>query len=142
MTNKNEKICESFSQIMWHDSKLLGLHLVKDPDKGRYDLQLDLNLIVYSEGKIEWKRQSALFSNCRIVLADLDLLGILLCSGDIGAATCHVDPVAFEKRKRDKAQLFDLPQSGNPLDECIGFFFEMIPPGGQLIVFARDFELI
>jgi hypothetical protein len=143
MTKKTEKICESFSQILWHDSKLLGLHLIRNTENPQYDLRLDLNLIVgYSEGKVERKKQSALFSDCRIIQTDLDLLGILLCSGDIGAAGCYPDSAELEKRKRDKVRLFDLPQDLNPLQECIGFFFEMVPPGGQIIIFAKDFELV
>lgn len=142
MTNKSEKICESFSKVLWHDSKLLGLHLIRNPEKPQYDLRMDLNLIVgYSEGKIERRRQSALFSDCRIMQTDLDLLGVLLCSADIGAAGCYPDSAALEKRKRDKVRLFDLPQDLNPLQECVGFFFEMVPPGGQIIIFAKDFEL-
>jgi hypothetical protein len=129
MTQKNEKIYQSFSQISWHDSKLLGLHLIRNQEKPQYDFRLDLNLIVgYTEGKIERRKQSAVFSDCRIVQTDLDLLGILLCSGDIGAAGCYPDSVELEKRKRDKVRLFDLPQDLNPLEDCIGFFFEMVPP--------------
>ncbi len=143
MTEQSEKICELFSQIHWHDSKLLDLHLIRNPENRQYDLRLDLNLIVgYSEGKIERRKESALFSDCRILQTDLDLLGVLLCGGDIGAAGCHPDSVELEKRKRDKVRQFDLPQNQNPLEECIGFFFEMIPPGGQIIIFAKDFELV
>lgn len=143
MTRKNEKICESFSQIRWHDSNLLDLHLIRNPEKRQYDVRLDLNLIVgYSEGKIERRKQSALFSDCRIIQTDLDLLGILLCGGDIGAAGCHPDSAELEKRERDRVRQFDLPQNQNPLEECIGFFFEMIPPGGQIIIFAKAFELV
>jgi hypothetical protein len=92
MNKKSEKICESFSQIRWHDSKLLGLNLIKNTEKPQYDLRLDLNLIVsFSEGRIERRKRSALFSDCRIIQTDLDLLGILLCSGDIGAAGCYPD---------------------------------------------------
>ena len=99
MTKNRGKICESFSQILWHDSKLLGLHLSRNPEKPQYDLRLDLNLIVgFSEGKVERRKQSALFSDCRIIQTDLDLLGILLCSGDIGAAGCHPDSAELEKR--------------------------------------------
>lgn len=142
MTKNTEKICESFSQIRWHDSKLLGLHLSRNPEKPQYNLRMDLNLIVgFSEGQANRRLHTTTFSDCRIMQTDLDLLGILLCSGDIGAAGCYLDSAELEKRKRDKVRLFDLPQDGNPLEECIGFFFEMVPPGGQIIIFARNFEL-
>lgn len=143
MITNSEKICELFSQIKWHDSKVLAIHLTKNSEKPQYDLRMDLDLIVgFSEGKVERRKQSALFSNCRIVQSDLDLLGVLLCSGDIGAAGCYTDSTELEKRERDKVRLFDLPQDFNPLQECIGFFFEMVPPGGQIVIFARDFELM
>jgi len=143
MIKNSEKICELFSQIKWHDSKVLAIHLTKNSEKPRYDLRLDLDLIVgFSEGKVERKKQSALFSDCRILQTDLDLLGIALCSGDIGAAGCYPDSTELEKRERDKVRLFDLPQDLNPLQECTGFFFEMVPPGGQLLIFARDFEMV
>jgi hypothetical protein len=142
MTKKRDKICESFSQVGWHDSKLLGIYLSRHPEKPQFDVRFDLNLIVgYAEAKIERRKQSALFSDCRIILADVDLLGVLLCSGHIGAAGCYPDSAELEKRKRDKIRLFDLPQDLNPLQECVGFFFEMVPPGGQIIIFAKDFEL-
>lgn len=138
-----DETCARFSKIYWHDSKLINLHILKRPEEGQYDLQLDLNLIVsFSPGNTEWRKHSAIFRDCRIVQTDLDLLGVLLCGGDIGVAGCYPDSLELEKRKRDKVRLFDLPQDLNPLSKCIGFFFEMIPPGGQLIIFARDFTLI
>ncbi|MGH9874932.1 MAG: hypothetical protein ACRD9S_20955 [Pyrinomonadaceae bacterium] len=136
-------VCARFSQIYWHDSKLLDLHLLRHPEKKKYDLRLDLDLIVgFSEGNVERRKQSALFRDCRIIQTDLDLLGVLICGGDIGSAGCYLDAVELEKKKRDRLRRFDLPQDQNPLEACIGFFIEMIPPGGELIVFARNFELV
>ena len=143
MSENSETLCASFSKIHWHDSKLLDLHLINHPESLQYDVRLDLDLIVgFSEGKTEYKKQSALFRDCRIIQTDLDLLGVLLCGGDIGAAGCYPDAVGLEERERDKVRQFDLPQHYNPLAECTGFFFEMIPPGGQIIIYAKDFELV
>ena len=137
-----DQICAEFSKIHWHDSKLLNLHLTQPEEIRQYDLRLDLDLIVgFSEGKFERKLQSAFFRDCRILKTDLDLLGVLLCGGDIAAAGCYPDAIELEKGERDKVRQFDLPQTRNPLDECVGFFFEMVPPGGQMIIFARGFEL-
>ena len=95
------EICAEFSKIFWHDSKLLDLHLTLHEEPMQYDLRLDLDLIVcFSEGKIERRLQSAVFRDCRILQTDLDLLGVLLCSNDIGAAGCYPDAVELQKRKR------------------------------------------
>lgn len=143
MIKNSEKICELFSQIRWHDSKVLAIHLTKNSEKPQYDLRLDLDLIVgFLERKVQRRMQSALFSDCRIIKTDLDLLGVVLCSGDIGAAVCYPDSSELEKRERDKVRVFDLPQDLNPLQECTGFLFEMIPPGGQIVIIARDFEMV
>jgi len=110
--------------------------------KFKHEIRLDLDLIVdFSEGKIERRLQSAVFRDCRILKTDLDLLGVLICGGDIAAAGCYPDAIELEKEMRDKVRQFDLPQTRNPLDECVAFFFEMIPPGGQMLIFARGFEL-
>jgi hypothetical protein len=73
---------------------------------------------------------------------DLDPLGLVICGGDIGSATCDENAVELERTYRPTQEQFDFPQSYNPLEECIGFLIEMINPGGKLIVFARDFQLI
>ena len=138
-----DEVCAKFSQIYWHDSKLLDLHLLKHPEKKQYDLRLDLDLIVsFSEGRTERSKQSALFHECRIIQADLDLLGVLICGGDIASAVCYADAIEFERENRDKARQFDFPQSYNPLEKCLGFLIEMINPGGEIIVFAKGFELV
>lgn len=143
MTKNKSDICAKFSQVFWHDSELLNVHLLRDSEKNQYDLRLDLNVITgFSEGRAETSRKIAVFSDCRIVRADFDLLGVLACGGAIAAGVCYEDAIELERRKRDKAQDFDLPDSSNALAECLGFLIEMINPGGEIAVFARDFELI
>jgi hypothetical protein len=138
-----DEICTRFSKLHWHDSKLLDLHLLRVPGKRKYDLRLDLDLIIaYAEGEIERNNKSAIFRECRIVQMDLDLLGVVICGGDIGSATCYADAVELERENREKARQFGFPQSYNPLEKCLGFFIEMINPGGEIIVFAKDFELV
>lgn len=39
------------------------------------------------------------------------------------------------------ARGFDLPEDRNPIERCLGFVIQMIPPGGEMLIFARDFEL-
>lgn len=140
---KIHDIRERFSQVQWHDSKILDLHLVRDGEKKQYDLRVELNLIVsFSKGRTERSKKVALFEGCRIIQTDLDLLGVLLCDGAIAGAVCYADPIELERKIRDKAALFDMPESYNPLEKCVGFLIEMINPGGELVVFARNFQLI
>ena len=134
--------CERFSQVQWHDSKLLNLQLVKHADRKQYDLRLDLDLIIgFSQGRTERSEKSALFEGCRIIQTDLDLLGVLMCDGAIASAVCYADAIELERKMRDKAEQFDFPESYNPLEKCLGFLIEMINPGGEIVVFAREFHM-
>ena len=139
----NEEVCARFSRIYWHDSKLIDIHILKRVGTRLYDLRLDLDLIISSgEGKVERKRRSAVFRDCRIVQANLDLLGVALCSGDIAVADCYLDAVELEKERRTTRDRFDLPDSDNSLTDCFGFVIRMVPPGGELLIFSREFELL
>lgn len=139
--NKNE-VCARFSDVRWHDSELIELHLARVPGSNQYDLRLDLNLITgYSNDGPKMSRHSALFIGCRIIKADLDLLGLIMCGGAIASGVCYPDATELEHSHRTKIQDFDLPQDQNRLEECLGFLLEMIHPGGELLVFAQDFQL-
>lgn len=138
-----DEICAKFSRIYWHDSKLINLRLLRVAGERKYDLQLDLDLITHFEqGKIETNRKTVIFRECRILQMDLDLLGVLICGGDISTATCYTNAVEMERKNRSKAHQFNFSQSSNPLDKCLGFLIEMTNPGGEMFVFARDFELL
>lgn len=131
-------VCTRFSQIKWHDSKLLGFGLLKRPEPQTYDLTLNVRL---REGRLALLDRSVIFRKCRIVLINLDVLGVGLCSGDISDAVCFTDAAAFERKVRDRVASFDLPQDLNPIEECVGFHIQMIHPGGEIYVIAKSFEL-
>jgi hypothetical protein len=138
-----EEICNRFSQVYWHDSKLLNISLIKDLELRQYDLELDINLRL--SGAIEPReraRRKVSFRDCRIVQINLDLLGVLLCGGDIGGATCHQDARKLEESMRNMVSSFDLRQETKPIESCLGFKIQMIPPGGDIVVLARNFEII
>ena len=139
--NKSET-CAKFAAVRWHDSELIDLHLVRVPDSHQYDLRLDLNLITgYTNEGPEMARHSALFVGSRIIKADFDLLGIIMCGGAIACGVCYPDATELEHSRRAKIKDFDLPQEQNPLEECLAFLLEMIHPGGEILVFAQDFQL-
>jgi hypothetical protein len=141
ISNK-DRICDAFSRLHWHDSRLLDLHLLKITEARLYELQLDIDFIEKKVGSTyERNRRIITFKECRIIQLDLDLLGLLFCGGDISNAWCHKDAASFEKDKRNKVVQFDFPQEHNPLDQCVGFQIEMIHPGGEINVIAKRFEL-
>jgi len=139
-----EEVCLRFSQLHWHDSKLLDLCVLKQDREKRYDIQVTLDLItVYRQGSgPDSCKKNAIFKNCRSIQTDLDLLGVLICGGAISSATCYQDAVDFETKRRNGTRQFDFPESHNPLEKCMVFLIEMINPGGEIVVFARDFQLV
>ncbi|HEV7747249.1 MAG TPA: hypothetical protein VGO56_19795 [Pyrinomonadaceae bacterium] len=141
LETKKRMVCSRFEGIRWHDSRLFDLSLLREPAEKKYDLRLSLNLIVgFLEGKSQRRMRTAVFTDCRILRTELDLLGVLLCGGDIASASCYSDAVEFE-RGTNETGFIGLPQSHIPLEECLAFLIELINPGGQILVIARDFEL-
>jgi len=140
---KKNQVCENFSKLYWHDSKLIDLHILQRSEDRGYDVRLGLDLIVsFSGGKVDFSRHSAIFRDCRIIQTDLDLLGVTICGGDIASAVCYTDAVELEKRKRAGTKDFDFPEFNIPLKDCLGFVIDMIHPGGKILIFAKDFELV
>lgn len=140
--NQFEEVYARFQQIDWHDSEFLNLHLLKDSENSKCDLWLEINLnISFSKGGYNQVKTNVIFKECRIVQIDLDLLGVIMCSGAIGDAICYKDAAQLEKEVRNKIIQFDLLEKENPLANCLGFYIEMINPGGEIIIFAKDFEL-
>lgn len=136
-------MCARFDGLLWHDSELLELHLMNDVEGGKYDLRLDLNLYEKNlEGKFAKYRRSVLFIDCRIVQTDLDLLGVMLCSRHIADANCRREVIAYESENRGKLRDFDLPQKHKPLEDCMVFHIEMIHPGGEIVIYAKNFEIV
>lgn len=135
-------IGDKFERLYWHDSRIINLRLLKDDSNRKYNLELDIDLYEKnSEGKIEHVRKIIIFSECRIIQLDFDLLGLLFCNGDISNAVCYIDAIQFEKEKRGKLKHFGFPDTSNPLEKCLVFSIEMIHPAGELIIFARTFEI-
>lgn len=138
-----DDICNSFEKLYWHDSRIINLRLLKDSANKRYNLELDIDLYEKNSlGKIEQVLRTVVFKECRIIQVDFDLLGVLFCNGDISSASCHKDAVQFEETKRDKLKYFDFPDAFNSLDSCLGFSIELIHPSGEIIIFAKNFEVI
>jgi hypothetical protein len=132
------EICTKFNDIHWHDSQLVGLQIVPT-DEDKYDISFDLRLLTNSQpGHYELTAARLELQDCRIIELSLDTLGIRLTGGDIAIAYCEAGPgVVSELENRP----FDLPQGEAPFKDVIRFTMRLIPPGGEINVFARNFFL-
>ena len=139
-TNNFKAIITKFNQLAWHDSEVLSFFLTEN-DLG-HDMELTVNLFE-ANGLNSYEKNIRVikFKQCRVITMDLDLLGMKLCGGTISSAICSTDSIGVELKERNKIREFDLPQENLPLKECLVFEIEMIHPSGNMIIFAKDFEI-
>ena len=69
----------------------------------------------------------------------VDLLGIRFTGGDIATAFCEGGAALKEELE---SRFFDLPQGNDPYEGILHFQMRLIPPGGEINVFARNFVMI
>lgn len=137
------EVSNQFNRVRWHDSKFFSLELLPDENEETYSLRLNVKLITNTQGgEDEWVDKKLIFRECRIVRLDLDLLAMQFIGGDIASAVCETEAGSREKTERDKIKDFDLPQKDNSLDDLLFFKITFIHPGGELIAFAKSFELV
>ena len=137
--DKFELIRERFQNHPWHDSRILSIAVRWTGTC--YIVTLDvLFTSTLSDRPYENETKPVTFNQCRLFGSDLDLLGMQLCGGMIGAAQCYEDVLGIEKTTRNKVKQFGLPDERLPLDQCYVFEFELIHPSGIITIFAKDFE--
>jgi len=80
----------------------------------------------------------------RYVRFTIDLESKRLCSDDISQASCEKDSPVKSKieEKISQEPLQIRPDRERPLDEYYLFRIQLIPPGGEMIVVAKDFDLV
>ena len=138
-TEPSQDVCTRFNQMQWHDSKLVGFQLAPKSDE-RYDVHVDLQLLTNAQpGQYTWKDARLEFHDCRIMELSVDTLGIRFTGGDISSAICEGGTALKEKLE---SRFFDLPQGDDPYEGILHFRILLIPPGGEIDVFARDFAVI
>ncbi len=129
-------VCERFNRISWHDSKLLAAQILRSPGGQCDEVSLNVRLRVGPNG-IQWKEARVRFKDCTLVLLDLDLAGKRVCGDDIATAYCERDSALKERIQRDR-----LRREPNALAAFLHFCVSLIYPGGQINIFAKDFELL
>jgi hypothetical protein len=141
MQTTNSEVQKKFESLNWHDSRILSISIGLRGT--HYVVQLE---ILFSDASSETMYESAgkivTFDNCRIIVTDLDLLGLQLCGGMIGGVSVSSDVRTVEKQLRNKIEEFGLPESRLPFDDMFVFEFGLIHPAGEINVFARGFEIV
>lgn len=142
MSDDLEETCARFNRLAWHDSKLISLRLHPSEDNLTHSVDFGLKLLTNAEpGEYEWSDATLTAKDCRIIKLDLDLLGKQLCGGDIASASCDIESEFKEKIETQELPAFDLPQGEQPLAGYLHFRILLIHPGGEINLFAKDFEL-
>ena len=135
-SDPRQDICARFNQMYWHDSKLVAFQLQPKSDE-RYDVAVDLELLTNAQpGQYSWKDARLEFEDCRIMELSVDTLGIRFTGGAIASAFCEGGAALKEKLE---SRFFDLPQGDDPYESILHFRILLIPPGGEINVFARNF---
>jgi hypothetical protein len=120
----------SFEELPWHDAKLLELRIVRQHDEEQLAIIVSFQV---SPGR--WRRARVLFRNSTIVKLDLDLDGKKFCADSISYATRESGSAL-----RDSLERGPLRNEQSPLLAYVHFRIILIPPGGEINVFAATFE--
>jgi hypothetical protein len=128
--------CDRFNGLCWHDSKLLGAQIVRSRDGRNDELCLDVRLRVGPDGT-GWKKATVRLTECTLVMVDLDLAGKRVCSDSIAVGYCEKDSALKERIRRER-----LPREPHALAAFFHFCVSLVPPGGEINAFAKDFELL
>jgi hypothetical protein len=132
--------CSRFNALYWHDSKLLGLKI--ENMEGHQGYQVTLQLDLYTDGVPDGhirRRTEIRFKECRMIQAEVDLLGMSYCGGDIATAFCQEGSERKALLESRLSKDFDLPQPDSPLADLNHYTIDMIHPGGLIHIFARGF---
>ncbi|HSA92231.1 MAG TPA: hypothetical protein VLE48_04415 [Terriglobales bacterium] len=130
-----ENVSSRFNDLDLHDSKLLGVHLVRDASERVDDVVLDIRLRP-QQGESAWRDVQLRFRDCTILKMNLDLDGKRVCADDIATNLCSSDSPLREELERGQ-----LKYEKEPLADYLLFQIQLIHPGGEIDLFARDFEL-
>ncbi len=122
-----------FAEIPWHDSLLKKVAIRNDG--GLYGI----TLIIKHSTEVDISETRISFLEVRYLTASIDLLALQFCSGMIWDATCHEE--ISEELKMRLRSLPELTPEKFELTSLVVFEISLVPPSGNLLVVAKDFEL-
>ena len=120
-------------RLLWHDSKLRGVHVQHRGDVDDVILHVELR----GPSTAEFATLSVVLEDAAFFICDLDLHGKRECSDDISSANCSAESELKEKIQKERLKF-----SPDALKDYLHFRFYMIPPGGAMDVIAANFRLI
>jgi len=133
-----QDICRRFNSLHWHDSKLVGVHISYSADDRTDDVCFQIELLTNPQpGNYQWKSAKLKITECTIIKLDMDLDGKHVCSDDIAEAFCTAESPLKDQLEREQ-----LKHEEKPLAGYLHFRISLIPPGGEIDLFAKDFELL
>lgn len=132
MTLLNKERASEFTNLPWHDAKLLEVRMFRDSaDQDNVSCTIDFEM-----ARNSLRRAVVLFRNCTIAKIDLDLDGKRVCADSIFDATCELESAFKNSLEADQ-----LKNERKPLNDYYHFRILLVSPGGELDVFAKDFDL-
>ena len=128
----SENVSESFNRLIWHDSKLRCLRILRKDDLDEVLLDVELRGVPGQE----LTPMTVVLENAVFFLSDIDLQGKRECSDDISSAKCEAETDLITKLQKERLQY-----SPGPLSRHLHFSVYLIPPGGTIDVIASGFRL-
>src|SRR6266849_8181010 len=127
----NENIPESFNRLIWHDSKLRSLRIIRRDDLDEVVLGVELR----GMSEQELTPMTVVLEDAIFLFSDIDLQGKRECADDISSAKCKAKTDLMTKLQNER-----LKYSPNSLLGYFHFEVYLIPPGGTLSVIASGFR--
>ncbi|SRR5581483_720040 len=132
MTLLEKEKASEFTNLPWHDAKLLEVRVFRD-SVDQDNLSCTIN---FETARNSWRRAVVLFRNCTITKIDLDLDGKRVCADSIFDAACEL-----ESALKKSLEVGQLKNERKPLNDYYHFRISLVSPGGEVNVFAKDFDL-
>ncbi len=127
-----DNMSEPFNRLIWHDSKLRSLRIVRRDDLD--EVVLDVELRGMSEQELT--PMTVVLEDAVFFFSDIDLQGKRECADDISSAKCETKTDLTTKLVNER-----LKYSQDALVGYLHFRVYLIPPGGTLDIIASGFRL-
>jgi hypothetical protein len=128
----SENVSEFFNRLIWHDSNLRSLRILRNDDLHEVLLDVEFRGM---QGQ-ELTPMTVVLEDAVFFFSDIDLQGKRECSDDISSAKCEVKTGLLTKLQNER-----LKYSPDALAGYFHFSVYLIPPGGTVDVIASGFRL-